>query len=399
MTILAPDREAAPRCGDRSGLQHDRRATPAAGARDSTRSIWVIPPYLGEFGWELMSWQARVRWTLRRSGERTVFLFAPADRRALYDDPRVILIPTRLDRVPGSASDDRRLDHNGQPLGPTDLKRTAMNLMRAAWAPWREAAAATTAGQTPIATAEDLRRMDRALNVADPRRIDACDKAAFLYPAYNGRPIPTTPRFQCFKSLAPIKTRAAAVDESAGGRGDIDILLVRRGRAMAVERNLPEDWWTALARRLTERNLRVATAPGTLDQAIDALSRARLAVGGSTGGLHLASLCGCPHYVWGPADDARWTAWEMSNRQRYETVWNPLGTPVAYAALGWRPDLDDVTDGVIDALKRLGRGARVNETKAWRLRWRIRRAAMPIWLGQSRPRAPWRVRQWLAETC
>ena len=58
-----------------------------------------------------------------------------------------------------------------------------------------------------------------------------------------------------------------------------------------------------------------------LETQCDILSMATVAIGPSSGTMHLASLCGCPHVTW--CDHA-------NVRKRYEANWNPFATPVRY---------------------------------------------------------------------
>ena len=52
------------------------------------------------------------------------------------------------------------------------------------------------------------------------------------------------------------------------------------------------------------------------------LAKAKLAIGPSSGTLHLASLCGTPHVSWyGRA---------MTSMDRYQHYWNPFSTPVTF---------------------------------------------------------------------
>lgn len=58
-----------------------------------------------------------------------------------------------------------------------------------------------------------------------------------------------------------------------------------------------------------------------LDQQCNALASAMCSVGPSSGTMHLASLCGCPHVTW-------YT--RTNSSQRYMFDWNPFHTPVDY---------------------------------------------------------------------
>jgi len=74
---------------------------------------------------------------------------------------------------------------------------------------------------------------------------------------------------------------------------------------------------------------------------MDILASAKLAVGPSSGPMHLASYCGCPHLVWcgGGPQERRCT------RARYLREWNLLvpKTPVhAHEYASWQPTLETV---------------------------------------------------------
>ena len=53
------------------------------------------------------------------------------------------------------------------------------------------------------------------------------------------------------------------------------------------------------------------------------LAGAKCVIGPSSGTIHLASLCGCPHVTW-------FSLRHATLRRRYEKDWNPFSTPVAF---------------------------------------------------------------------
>ncbi len=61
-----------------------------------------------------------------------------------------------------------------------------------------------------------------------------------------------------------------------------------------------------------------------LEEQCSALSVAKCAIGPSSGTIHLASLCKCPHIVWFGLDRPK------GLRRRYEENWNPFKTSVVY---------------------------------------------------------------------
>ena len=317
----------------------------------------VAVPYLGEFGWELMNWQGRVRWLAVHGGYEQVIVCMSPDRQALYAMPkiqdRVAYCPASLLDLPGRANDDHRLDERGQPIGVEDLRTIAVSAAR------RACAAA---------------------------KLDVSD-ATFLTPDYRSGLWPTNNGHQIF---AELHQRATI---------DIDVVLAPRQRSLAPERNQPAEWWEELAGRLRNRGLTVQIYAAWFTEAVRQLSRARLAAGASTGGLHLASLCRCPHYVWGSGPEARWTRLNITNRQRYETIWNPFGTPCRYDECGWRPTLEHVEAETLRFLESIGvnRGER---RLAWSFKpqWRIkRRLARLLEPGPMRGIVPWRLRQLVQE--
>jgi len=300
------------------------------------RTLGVIP-YVGEFGWELMNWQGRVRWMIRRREYRYAYIYAAADRRALYEDLiREGLAEFRhvnVSSIPGVPNEDHRIDEAGRQV-------TRAILAREVWRSMEVSLYCVCGG--PV--------------VSD-----------WLWPSYNGHLWPTSDRYQVFRSL------------DRGGRRDLDYVLVPRWRTLATERNQTWSWWNELRERLQAMGATVEVLAPPLDRAIGLLSRARLAIGASTGGLHLASLCECPHYVWGSSASQRWTRWGMSNMERYEVLWNPLGTPCIYDECGWQPDVRYVASCAQLALKTIGRGAAGGRQRLLRrVKWRAGRALAAI---------------------
>jgi hypothetical protein len=317
----------------------------------------LVAPYAGEFGWELMNWQARVRWLIHHGGHERVVVCAETDRRLLYarasTDGRVVFCPTPPLNVPGHRSEDHRVTDGGRPVPVTELH------------------AAVQA---------------QALQACAPLGI-GLDEAVLFTPDFRSTIWPTTPTHQMFVGLR-LKQQATT-----------DVVLVPRHRHLAGERNKPVSWWDELAARLQDAGLTVESYIPRLDEAVRQFSRARLAVGASTGGMHLASLCRCPHYVWGSGAETRWTRLGITNRQRYETVWNPLGTPCRYDECGWQPPLAHVLDACRRALDEIGLPPGQDEP-AWTLKpgWRMKRGfARLLEKPDGRGPWPWRLRNLVRE--
>ena len=76
-----------------------------------------------------------------------------------------------------------------------------------------------------------------------------------------------------------------------------------------------------------------------LETLADVLASSRLIVGGSSGPMHLAALCGCPTAVW-------WGDNRSRNRRRYNEAWNPLKTPVIEVLNDWQPSVEQVVSKI-----------------------------------------------------
>jgi len=87
---------------------------------------------------------------------------------------------------------------------------------------------------------------------------------------------------------------------------------------------------------------------------MDNMAATRLVVGPSSGPMHLASLCGTPHLVW--TDQIRYSAIQVNNRKRYETLWNPFCTPCwVLDTQGWAPLPSFVLEEILYCLERFRR--------------------------------------------
>lgn len=321
-----------------------------------TRTHLIVAPYPGEFGWELMNWQGRVRHVARSSAYSRMTIVGPPDRRALYGDllrtmpNRVGFCPCRPLELPGDACDDHRVDDS----------------------------------QARIDSAFLAHRLEQfARNASHHAGFDASGDV--MTPPLDSTMWPTSLPHQSLVSLH----RAGPID--------IDIALVTRNRELAAERNQPESWWTELTNRLQACGLSVMRCDPPMNAAISTLSRARLAIGASTGGLHLASLCDCPHYVWGPGAEAVWTPARITNRQRYETIWNPFATPCQYDECGWRPSIEHVVRSTLSALRRIGLPKlAATRPKRSNARWLLRRKLSALIMAPAGgSRVPWRVREFV----
>ena len=315
--------------------------------------VLLAGPYVGEVGWEIMSWQGRVRRLFAAAScDRLVVVGSPG-KAAFYADMPLDYRAVELSQLPGQAYEDRRVD-GGVPLPAQIVHEAAAPLVD-------PVEAELVAGGHAVIRAE---------------------------PGYDGTLWPCHPGVQRFVAY-PRELHPGA---------DPTVLLVRRTRAYRSEDNWPASMWDQLAARLQAEGIRTQDYPPEAESAITALNACDLAVGQSTGGMHLAALCRCPRLVWS-IERYLWSPLEITNRQRYETYWNPLGSPTIVHEVARLPDLEEAVAQVRSALRTIGR----RNAGAWgrfgrRLRWSLRTQLVRHVLEPRRhARWPWPVQRLLRE--
>jgi len=77
-----------------------------------------------------------------------------------------------------------------------------------------------------------------------------------------------------------------------------------------------------------------------LEGQCSAISAAKCVVGPSSGTIHLASLCKCPHVTWIAS-----THYTLG--KRYKRLWNPFDTPVRFLGHGGIPSITEILDNVV----------------------------------------------------
>lgn len=236
-------------------------------------------PWAGEFGWELCSWNPRVR-KMAEKFDRVV-VEGPASSEYLYEfadeyianDP----LPNTSDGYSGKSNPPKLIE------GATLLKpewgkmgRQEVRLLRGPYKPHSEMSWRCLAPENSVSVADVL----------------------------------------C--SFRPVK--------------------VYRGRTL-TDKEYPKRLCTQLVGELLARGLSVACIGGTdnyhvpgaedlrgkpLADQCAAIAGALAVVGPSSGPLHLASLCKTPHVVWYNRPD------QITSYARYRDHWNPFLTPHTY---------------------------------------------------------------------
>jgi hypothetical protein len=77
----------------------------------------------------------------------------------------------------------------------------------------------------------------------------------------------------------------------------------------------------------------------SLEKQCSAISSAKCVVGPSSGPIHLASLCGCPHVTW-------IASIHHTLEKRYKKLWNPFNTPVEFICQNRVPSPKEVVQNV-----------------------------------------------------
>jgi hypothetical protein len=252
-------------------------------------------PWLGEFGWELMQWQAVVRAASRRY-DRTIVCSFPG-RAALYADFAAEFVAHPFIVVP-------------------DMARACRG----------------------------TRPSDGTIDALVPRtstaRLSPGERYRNLTPEFIRYGTPQSEYRGCLVFHARMRR-----DWGTGRNWPVE-LWERLGERLASRGDAPP---TASIGALTAST----HVPHSLDlrginlcALMDVIASAALVVGPSSGPMHLASLCGTAHLVW---------VGEHRLVSRYRKDWNPLQTPCRVLDCGWRPDVSLVEAEIIGYLDELRR--------------------------------------------
>jgi len=82
----------------------------------------------------------------------------------------------------------------------------------------------------------------------------------------------------------------------------------------------------------------------SLEKLCSAIAGARCVVGSSSGPIHLASLCECPHVTWIASP-------HHTLEQRYTKLWNPFDTPVKFVCHSRLPSPEEVVQHAENLLR------------------------------------------------
>jgi len=251
----------------------------------------IAGPWVGEFGWELFAWQAYLR-SLSTKFEKTIVI-SRSNSAALYEDFADEFVV--FDPPDGLA--DAFFMHGFNPnIALRDiLKDNNINL-------------------------------DSSVALLLPRRFGYPPQTDYLEEIQIGA-----------HGVVPKYIQFGKPNTES-----YDYVFHIRNRQLRKEDNWSLKNWEILAELLgsdkvacigttTESAIipRATDLRGTpLNKVFNLLRNAKATFGPSSGPMHLASLCGCPHVVWS----------RKENFLRYTRTWNPLGTPVLFDSNhSWHP--------------------------------------------------------------
>lgn len=247
-------------------------------------------PWLGEFGWELLNWQGLIR-ALRPHYER-VIVCSRSSSRDMYADCCDQFIPHQI-RCRANC-------HAGVMV-------------------------------------DDMALLNEALAHV-PAGVDHLKPLAYV-PASQ----------QHFVRFGERRSELA-----------LDVLIHARELEAVSERNWSRDRWNEFVCEMTSHGRKVGSVGlkgstlnlhGVVDcrdrplhETMHRMASASVMVGPSSGPMHLASLCGTPHLVW---TDNQSYSMKKTSREKYESWWNPLNTPVKVLDQhGFNPSVDIVVSHV-----------------------------------------------------
>jgi hypothetical protein len=248
-------------------------------------------PWVGEFGWELFCWQGMLRSFVKKRGINKVIIGCRTGHEYLYKD---------------FADDFVNVD----PTAVTDCQRCTSY------------------------TYNDLHK--QYTDGVGDRWVNPFLQYDKLIRCTNGSQMPFLPNCEYIKYGDP-----TVVPKS------YDVLIHARGtdKYGTDFRNWPEFKWNDLVKYTGLSFASIGSEQGayhidntddlrgvSLEQLCGYMSASTMVLGPSSGPMHLASLCGTPHFVW---------SGDRPNVERYEKYWNPLKTKVKILdhVHGWDPPL------------------------------------------------------------
>jgi len=269
----------------------------------------IIGPWVGEFGWELFSWQGYCR-AISKKYEKVIVISRPGNN-FLYSDFCDIYLPFE----PAEGTADSHMHSSVSDFNVVEFLKASVHADELANISW------SWLGPTKIGN-PPYDHWRASVNVSGFGDIVP------EYKLYRGSPAPD----------------------------NVDIVFHARNRQIRKNDNWSAERWVKLQREIESLGLTAASigteresthVDGTLDyrgkstsETCGLLRKASVIVGPSSGPMHLASLSGCPQVVW--------TSNPNQNFARYQYCWNPFNTDVSMLMCD-----DPSVEEVIEQIKKI----------------------------------------------
>jgi hypothetical protein len=277
----------------------------------------IVGPWVGEFGWELMCWQAYARAVQHKFKYEKVIAYTRPGNEYLYDD---------------FCHEIKNFNPGG---GIVDTWQH-LDWCRSLLVPGKPPKPVYMDGFPP--TEEGFDNMQPQLLV-------------------HGHPLYPEIKVQPFNAVIEPEFIDFAEPFREFDDFGVDILFCARARSFRSEDNWPREKWEELGQICKDNGLKCASigkksSSYQISSSVDlselnigelcsVMSHSKLCIGPSTGPLHLASLCKLEHLVWSKPE----------NRRRYETLWNPFKTKVTFLdEYSWQPPVDFVWNHIQEIL-------------------------------------------------
>jgi hypothetical protein len=263
--------------------------------KKAVKKVLLAGPWLGEMGWEIMTWIPAVRY-LSQQYQKTIIICQPG-KRDLYEFADNIIVHSKRGRP------DRWLINGKKPKIPDVWKIEGATVVR----PNKYMCYNAPREYYKYGKYDDRSEFDIKYDILiHARAMTKYGQGKLNWPVK---------RYE--KLVEYFKGKRIACIGSKKGAHYIKNTIDMRGEPLGLICN--------------------------------AMANSRVTVGTSSAPLHLASLCGCPHVVMTGAEKLRSLGWH-NNRWRYEKYWNPWKTPVRVVDNhGWIPPVK----AVIRAIERL----------------------------------------------
>lgn len=267
----------------------------------------VCGPYIGEFGWEVFSWAPVTRaLSLQKPYARTIiYTLRGADGKAL-------LYPHADEVRPCEGLTDHEsecLAWRDFPKHTTELNDWTKNMV--------ERIREETGDNADCFTLARLKPLN------DPH-YGAGEPGLLRVAGEGSEEVPTA--VLCIRDRGMSDFRNWDVEDWCA----LALAILASGRRVEMIGHTRDDWSNVLPTDVVNR-----LNTTSIDDVIRLFSRGNvLAVGGSTGTLHLAAQCGTPHLVWGGEKNTmRYaeTNWFAAPHKVYEWGWDPEASTVAVA--------------------------------------------------------------------